>query len=365
MREHHRLLLLIASVAAASSVVAASAAGTAGTLFSATVFAAGEGEGGGGCYRIPAVIGIAPTTANPNGTLLVFAERRFLTCADDSPHSIALRRSLDGGRSWLPQQELASSHEAGASKTLFVGSPILERETGSIMMVIGHGGAPLLTKSTDRGASWSPPRSIFFCLQGAVNPGPGAGVQLSSGRLVVPVQTSNCNNNDTTHAGAMYSDDGGKTWRISAPVLGPGETQIALTSRNTLLTIGHGNRKTERYQMFAESVDGGGNWSAVRRASDLVNVGCQQAMISAVETDGRHFLYYTAPHGILLALDEFDEVTMRRDGIVKYSQDDGRSWWLLEPAELEAGPFMYYLRQINIEIVFAKILKLLDFTVRF
>ena len=52
-------------------------------------------------YRIPAIIEV-------NSTLLVFAERRFVTCADGLPHSIELRRSTDGGRSWLPQQQLAT-----------------------------------------------------------------------------------------------------------------------------------------------------------------------------------------------------------------------------------------------------------------
>ena len=46
-------------------------------------------------------------------------------------------------------------------------------------------------------------------------------------------------------------------------------------------------------------------------------------MISATEADGRHFMYFTASHGIVLDLDRFDEVTSRRDGLVRYSQDDG------------------------------------------
>lgn len=135
--------------------------------------------------------------------------------------------------------------------------------------------------------------------------------------------------------------------------------------------------------MFSESPDGI-TWSPVRRASDLVNIGSQQAMISAKEADGRHFLYYTASHGLVLDLEHFDEVTSRRDGLVRYSQDDGcvdlcwpcvgcrsastrcirlkvaickietsqqlsarlgsvlrRTWWLLEPAVIRPGPFMY------------------------
>ena len=76
-------------------------------------------------YRIPAIIEV-------NSTLLVFAERRFVTCADGLPHSIELRRSTDGGRSWLPQQQLATVGPAVTPKglavngTMFIGSPVLD-----------------------------------------------------------------------------------------------------------------------------------------------------------------------------------------------------------------------------------------------
>ena len=82
-----------------------------------------------------------------------------------------------------------------------------------------------------------------------------------------------------------------------------GETQIALLSdQTTLLNVGHGNRKTHRYQMFAESRTGGATWGRTYRRPELINIGCQQSMISHTEADGRHFLYYVAPRGLLLDL---------------------------------------------------------------
>ena len=122
-----------------------------------------------------------------------------------------------------------------------------------------------------------------------------------------------------------------------------GETQIALLSdQKTILNIGHGDRTKERYQIFAETSDGGDTWGPIYRRPELVNVGCQQSMISYTEQpSGRHFLYYIAPRGGLLPLDEFDEITSRRDGTLFASQDDGKSWWLLEPSIVRAGPFMY------------------------
>ena len=38
-----------------------------------------------------------------------------------------------------------------------------------------------------------------------------------------------------------------------------------------------------------------------------------------------HGQFYTAAHGLMLPLNRFDEITERRDGVVKYSADDGKS----------------------------------------
>ena len=58
---------------------------------------------------------------------------------------------------------------------------------------------------------------------------------------------------------------------------GAGETQLALTSKGTLLTIGHGDRQLERYQMLSESADGA-SWGPVRRAASLVNIVSRHAI---------------------------------------------------------------------------------------
>ena len=92
--------------------------------------------------------------------------------------------------------------------------------------------------------------------------------------------------------------------------------------------------------MFAETTNGGESWGPVYRRPELVNVGCQQSMTGHTEDDGRHFLYYAAPRGGLMPLSDFDEITSRRDGTVFASQDDGKSWWLLEPSIIRQGPFM-------------------------
>ena len=172
-------------------------------------------------YRIPAIIEV-------NSTLLVFAERRFVTCADGSPHSIELRRSTDGGRSWLPQQQLAAVPPAVTPKglavngTMFIGSPVLDKQTGVLFLIFGNANSAFITRSSDAGATWATAENTSVCSH--INPGPGAGLQLASGRLVIPVQTDGrdcqCSGEECTkgYAGAMYSDNHGRSWKLSTSV---------------------------------------------------------------------------------------------------------------------------------------------------
>lgn len=51
-------------------------------------------------YRIPAMI------VSPSGALLVFCEARKQGIGDASPTDMVLKRSLDGGKTWLPMQVL-------------------------------------------------------------------------------------------------------------------------------------------------------------------------------------------------------------------------------------------------------------------
>jgi len=70
------------------------------------VFVAGQ-DGIHTC-RIPAMI------MAPSGALLVFCEARKEGIRDASPTDMVLKRSLDGGRTWLPMQVLVRGEGADA-----------------------------------------------------------------------------------------------------------------------------------------------------------------------------------------------------------------------------------------------------------
>eukprot|EP01051_Picozoa_sp_SAG22_P025048 SAG22_NODE_7233_length_759_cov_1.425758_1_plen_151_part_10 len=128
------LLVLLRLQPAAAAAAASDPEPAAGPSFDVDVFVAGAGEGPRGCFRIPTVVGA-------NGTLLVFVERRFASCLDGSPHSIELRRSLDGGRTWLPQQSLDAVGPAvdrrgnAANGSVNNGAGVVDETTGTIFFL--------------------------------------------------------------------------------------------------------------------------------------------------------------------------------------------------------------------------------------
>ncbi len=81
-----------------------------------------------------------------------------------------------------------------------------------------------VTKSTDEGATWSTPIEVTQAT-GRHEIGPGVGIQLRSGRLVVQV-----------YDGIIYSDDHGKSWKSGGVAPGDwNETQVVELVDGTLL----------------------------------------------------------------------------------------------------------------------------------
>lgn len=112
------------------------------------------GEGGVHTYRIPAMV------QSPGGTLLVFCEARKHRQNDASPTDLVLKRSEDGGRSWLPMQTLMKGTGAdaimnpvavvdGATRTVFLACCSTNRAER------GQHRRHVLLSSCDDGKTWA------------------------------------------------------------------------------------------------------------------------------------------------------------------------------------------------------------------
>ncbi|KAF7666327.1 hypothetical protein LDENG_00109970 [Lucifuga dentata] len=198
-------------------------------------------EPSGITYRIPALIYLRHSRI-----FLAFAEKRTSPCDHDAK-ILVMRRGMqeeDGSIQWSPCQELPAArlpdhrtmnpcpvYEKN-SKTLFLFFIcVLSNATERCQILTGRNKARLCyVSSSDDGQNWSQAKDLTESAIGKMirkwatfAVGPGHGVQLESGRLIIPAYTYyipyRCCSFPiplTVHSRALsvYSDDFGQTWQI-------------------------------------------------------------------------------------------------------------------------------------------------------
>lgn len=177
------------------------------------------GSDGYHTFRIPAVVRV------PSGALAAFAEARRDGAADTGDIDLVVRHSHDGGRTWGPLRVVACHGKDTAGNPVPVVAPdgglvlVSCRNEGGrdeAQILRGEGARRVyVQRSADEGLTWTAPEEIT---DQVTEPGwrwyatgPGHGVATASGRLVVP---ANHSAGDRYGGHAIYSDDGGRTWRI-------------------------------------------------------------------------------------------------------------------------------------------------------
>jgi sialidase-1 len=303
-----------------------------------------SGTEGYNTYCIPAL------TCTPKGTLLAFCEGRQLYREDETPTDLLLRRSLDGGTTWLPMQTVVKAvpeaavrpnvtvdHATGAILLVYALFPELVKEhwPADYQRAAGLGRDSIttwVTTSRDEGATWSAPRDITAMVKKPewtrTFPGPGVGIQTRSGRLVVPC-AQNRPEPPTRPAWvgtwwnyAIYSDDHGTTWTLSDNGVGPGldESQVVELADGTLFLNMRGGAQR---RTGATSGDGGKTWSQPFPIPELPDPTCQASILRYSWPDpqgGKSRILFCNPAttGPFMA--------GRRAGTVRLSYDEGKTW---------------------------------------
>ena len=296
------------------------------------VFVSGDGYN---AYRIPALV------CTPKGTLLAFCEGR--SGNDQSPTDMVLKRSIDGGKTWLPKQVIVKAVPESAMDP----TALIDRTTEAVVLVYDrwpeipegeklgeHRRAPGLGRdsittwimsSKDEGATWSTPIDITAMTKKPewteTGHGPGLGIQTRSGRLVVPCfETRPVGGKwGTSWNFTIYSDDHGKTWQLSDNEVGPGvnESQVVELADGSLLL----NMRSERgkgCRAGATSKDGGATWAALFDIPELADAGCQASLLRYTWADdrgGKSRILYSKP-----------STPDRHIGTVRVSYDEGNTW---------------------------------------
>ncbi len=313
-------------------------------------------------YRIPGVV------VTPKGTVLAYCEARRNNSSDWGEIEIHLRRSTDGGKTWGPGKQIAHvgarlegnpRKAAGGEREQTVNNPvaIVDRTTGAIEFVycVNYARA-FAMRSTDDGVTWSAPVDITATFEPfrakydwkVIATGPGHGLQLKSGRLVVPIWLAYGKTGDhkPSAAATIFSDDHGRTWKagdIALPNEGafgdPNETMITTLSDGRVMLVARSVSKANR-KLITMSADGATGWSTPKFHEQLWEPVCMASIVAHPAKPGT--LIFSNPHtlGRDSSGKEIPAGRGKRENLsIKLSRDDGQTW--LVSRTLDAGPSAY------------------------
>ncbi|MFA6245116.1 MAG: exo-alpha-sialidase [Candidatus Hydrogenedentales bacterium] len=319
--------IAVVLVMAASCFFGVAAAGDDATRWSCDVFVGGQD--GYHTYRIPVM---AVTKA---GTLLAFCEGRKTSASDRGDIDLLLNRSQDGGRNWSPS---ALVHEEGGEAEITIGNPcpVVDQRDGSVWLAFTRNNErAFVMRSADDGVSWSAPAEITEALKQfafqwtRVGTGPVNGIQMQSGRLVLPVWL-NDKIGATYRSACVVSDDHGATWRagglVPDSVPNCNECTVAETEPGVLCMNLRSKNEAKR-RAVAWSRDGGMTWTDPVYDHALIDPVCQGSMLQ-VTYEGKPCLLFANASS-----------TKRERLTVRASIDGGKTW--TEGVVLRAGPSGY------------------------
>ena len=310
----------ITTIAAGGMVTRAQAAGLQSLPYQA-------GTLGYTCYRTPSLV------VTTNGTVLAFCGARLENCKDDGDHDIVVRRSLDGGRTWMPLQVIANDGmnrcdiplpvvlPTGRVLLLWVWNTFVRRkeDRGPRRVMVCH--------SDDHGLTWSPPRDITQQVRRpgwkpwyGLGPGHGFVKQLApaAGRIIVPARHGEEKIGSRSHL--IYSDDGGISWEIGAQAWGPNNSSESIACELGDGKILLNSRANIGYRITTICKDGGQVTEKTFVERQLIEPmnGCQASMLtySLNKTNRSALLLFSNP-----ANSRF-----RTNGRLRLSRDNGRTW---------------------------------------
>lgn len=308
-------------------------------------------------YRIPGIV------ATDKGTLLAYCEARKSDKGDWGQIDIVLRRSSDGGATWEPARKIvtpprdaernpaAVKQNLGKSGEITANNPvaIVDHKTGALhfLYCIEYGRC-FYMRSDDDGKSFGETTEItatFDRFRPEYNwkvlaTGPGHGIQLKSGRLIVPVWLSDGTGGHAHRpscVSTIYSDDHGKTWQRSEIVVAPPDpvnpsetVPLELADGRVLLNFRH--ESPIRLRGVATSKDGVSGWSKPRYDKQLPEPICMASI-------ARLTLAPTAKNRVLFANPDNPKDRARRNLTVRLSYDEAESW--AHSKAIESGPSGY------------------------
>jgi sialidase-1 len=295
-----------------------------------------SGENGYHTYRIPALV-------KTRSAIHAFCEGRKHGRGDSGKIDLLMRSSRDGGRSWSDARVVVTEPGMtcgnpcpvydGVTDTIWL--PFCKNIGAIAETEICRGNGPRtvwLMASEDDCQSWSTARDITSQVKDAgwtwYATGPCHGIQLSSGRLVVPcdhmVGVYLDRHADPYHSHVILSDDHGETWRVGG-IVDEGTNECAVAEfGNGDVYINCRNYRQMKCRASAWSDDGGETFGRFTLDETLADPICQGSLLDL--GDNRFVLSNAASE-------------TRENVSLRLSDNGGERW--SEPYVLWEGPSAY------------------------
>jgi sialidase-1 len=300
-------------------------------------------------FRIPAIIRAS------DGSLLAFCEGRLNGASDFGNIKIVMKRSLDNGQTWDKIQAVATNDTLQTDNAAPVidmtdpdypkGRLFLFYNTGNVSesrLRKGQGVREVWYKtSVDNGLNWSAPVNITLQVHKPKQPSfnktynfsedwrsfantPGHAIQFSAGkykgRIYIAANHSAGEpqkNYADGRAFGYYTDDHGKTFKISDDVDMPGgnEVMAAELSGNRLMLNIRNQLGNVKQRIVSISNDGGKSWNNTRFDHNLPDPVCQGSILNISEKKKP-----------VLAVCNDADTSSRNNLTLRISFDEGKSW---------------------------------------
>lgn len=327
------------------------------------------GKDGYALYRIP---GLVVTT---KGSVLAYCEARKSDRGDWGTIDILLRRSTDGGKTWQPRQHVAHfgsrvpknpvalKQKLASADEQTVNNPValVDQQTGAIhFLYCVEYARCFYQRSDDDGQTFSKPVDITAAFERfrpeydwkVLATGPGHGIQLRNGRLVVAVWLSTGTGGHAHRPSVtttIISDDHGQTWQrgeVAVPNTAtwvyPNETCLVELADGQVMLNVRSESKAHR-RLVVTSRDGATRWSQPRFDEALLEPICMASLarFSPRSAASRNRLLFANPHNLERADGKGKEGVSRdrRNLAIKLSYDEGQTWPVNKTLEAGYGAY--------------------------
>lgn len=307
------------------------------------------GENGYHTYRIPGIV------VTDEGKILAYCAARKGKGSDWDEIHVALRTSKDGGNSWSDMQIIAQADSLVTDNPM----AIVDYQTGVVHFLYQVDYNRLFYMWSDNeGDSFSEPVEITEVVESykekypwvVMAPGPGHGIQLSNGRLVLPVWLSdgsakdfgpNLRGHRPSIVVSIYSDDNGKTWHPGEVVAWndeniavPNETScVQLADERVMFNIR--NESPNYRRLISYSEDGATNWTTPEFADSFFEPICFASMtrMSMAPYQSKNRILFANPDSRMIPRSRgrgklyYAASSRRRENLtLRMSYDEGLTW---------------------------------------